>query len=604
MQPVLTIDLTKGVIGTYIITSEWEEDFLGGASLAARILFDQFTVDLDPFSPESSVLVLNGPLSGTAGPSVGRFVICGKSPLTGLWAESNCGGFWGAELRKTGFDGVWITGRSETPKYITIIDNKVEILDATSLWGLDSYQVQDAIKRNHPLSNLRVLGIGPAGEALIPYASILCDHGRVAGRTGLGAVWGSKNLKAIGVKGSGKIPVFDPPIFEQLRSEANHILKNDPLTRMFNELGTGGAAEYFNYLGEQPKLYFSTGELDGADNISGASLSDQILVGKSACHGCVIACGRVVKLEDGEKRKGPEYETLVGFGPNLGLTDMAVITRLGELCDRYGLDVISMSGTLGLALRLAELGIIKSSDAGGLDLSWGKSEVIEECVHLTVKRQGIGRLLALGSRKMAEYYSVPDEAIQVNGLELAYHDPRGASGMAIVYATSPRGACHNQSDYFMVDVGQADPSLNLSFFDRQAGAEKAANVALHQDFRTVNNSLVMCTFANVAPQVVVNLINAVNGYHWELADMIKCGERGWNLKRLINLKLGLHRENEKLPGSIMRPLTNGGAKGYIIPFDDMIKAYYEARDWNPETGYPNSEKLIQLGLNRLAKKNN
>ena len=176
--------------------------------------------------------------------------------------------------------------------------------------------------------------------------------------------------------------------------------------------------------------------------------------------------------------------------------------------------------------------------------------------------------------------------------------------MAIVYATSPRGACHNQSDYFMVDVGQADPSLNLSFFDRQAGAEKAANVALHHDFRTVNNSLVMCTFANVAPQVVVNLINAVNGYHWELADMIKCGERGWNLKRLINLKLGLHRENEKLPGSIMRPLTNGGAKGYIIPFDDMIKAYYEARDWNPETGYPNSEKLIQLGLNRLAKKNN
>ncbi len=495
-----------------------------------------------------------------------------------------------------GWDGVWLTGKAEKPVYLLIQDSRLEIRPADALWGKDTYEVQEIVKKETGIRGVRTLAIGIAGEAQIPYALLLCDHGRVAGRTGLGAVMGSKNVKAVAVKGTGKVPIFDPARYGPRRSAANMALKADPMTSVLNSLGSAGAADYLNYLGEQPKKYFSAGTLDGADNISGASVAETILVGKAACHACVIACGRVVKLEDGEKRKGPEYETLVGFGPNLGLTSPVTATRLGELCDRYGVDVISMSGTIGLAFRLYELGFIGTKDTDGLELAWGNAEAAEACLHLAVKRKGFGKYLALGAKKLAEHFGAPDEAVQVNGLEVAYHDPRGASGMAIVYATSPRGACHNQSDYFLADMGQVDASLGLQFFDRHAGAEKAANVARHQNFRTVNNALVLCVFANVSPETMVDLVNAACGYDWTLDDLLRCGERAWNLKRLINLNLGLTRANDTLPKPLLRAYADGGAAGYVIPFDEMMAAYYEARGWDAESGAPKPEKLRELGL--------
>lgn len=604
MQPILKINLSSGKIETFTIPTEFERDYLGGSALAARLLWDSLTRELDPLSPESPLLVLNGPLSGTAGPTVGRFVVCGKSPATGLWAESNCGGFFGPELRMAGWDGVWITGKAEKPVYLSIRDSQVEIRDAESLWGKDTYAVQEAIQqenRQNGIAGTRVLGIGVAGERMLPFALLLCDHGRVAGRTGLGAVMGSKNLKAIAVKGSGKVPVLDAEAYAPRRAEANRALKNDPLTSVLSSLGSAGAADYLDYLGEQPKKYFSAGVLEGSDKISGASVAESILVGKAACHACVIACGRVVRLEDGEKRKGPEYETLVGFGPNLGLTSPVTATRLGELCDRYGMDTISTSGAIGLAFRLWELGLIGEQDTGGLRLEWGNAEAAEQLIHQTVRREGLGQYLALGTRKMAAHFGAPDEAIQVNGLEVAYHDPRGASGMAIVYATSPRGACHNQSDYFLADIGQVDASLGLEFFDRHAGAEKATNVARHQDFRTVNNALVLCVFANVSPETMLGLVNAACGFDWTLADLLRCGERAWNLKRLINLKLGLTRASDTLPKPLLRAYAEGGAAGFVIPFEEMMAAYYLARGWDAETGVPTAAKLSELCLTWVAK---
>ena len=340
--------------------------------------------------------------------------------------------------------------------YIHSDDGHIEIRDATHLWGEDTYRVQELIKGELGDSGVRVLGIGPAGEALIPFALLLCDHGRVAGRTGLGAVMGSKNLKAIAVRGRHKIPVGRPGAFIPLRSEANRDLKNDSMSRVLFELGTAGAADYFDYLGEMPKKYFTSGVLENSQAISGSSIAGTILTGKSACHACVIACGRVVSLGDGEKRKGPEYETLAGFGANLGITDTHAITRMGELCDRYGMDTISTSGTIGLAFRLFELGIISTKDTGGLQLTWGNSQAASQLIHLIVHREGFGEFLAEGSLALARRFGVEEEAMQVNGLEIPYHDPRGASGMAIVYATSPRGACHNQSDYFLVEIGQTE----------------------------------------------------------------------------------------------------------------------------------------------------
>jgi aldehyde:ferredoxin oxidoreductase len=600
MQPILTINLTTREMGQFSVPAEWERDYLGGASLAARLLYTSLTRDLDPFSPQSPLLFLTGPLTGSAGPAVGRFVVCGKSPATGLWAESNCGGFWGPELRFAGYDGVWITGKAEKPVYLSVTNNRLETRDAAQLWGLDTYEIQSRIKGELGQPGAHVMGIGPGGENGVLFANILCDHGRAAGRTGLGAVMGSKNLKAIAVQGKGKIPLFEVEKYNLLRSAANHALKIDNVSRVLHELGTASGTDYFEYLGSMPKKYYHAGVFENAGKVSGATMAETILAGTSACHACVIACGRVVRLEDGAKRKGPEYETLVGFGPNLLNDNLAAITRLGELCDRYGMDVISTSNTIGLAFRLFEQGIISDKDTGGLALRWGDTEAVEQLIHLTARREGIGAYLAEGSRRFGAHFDAEDEAVQVNGLEVPYHDPRGVSGMALVYATSPRGACHNQSDYFFVDMGQADAELGLEFYERQGGAEKAANVARHQDWCTLCNSLVMCMLANVPAETVVGLINSACGLDWSVSDMLRAGERGWNLKRAINNHLGLSRANDKLPKALLEPYPDGGAAGYKIPFEEMLAAYYAARGWDPATGRPSKEKLLALGLADVA----
>lgn len=600
MQPVLTINLSTKQIGAFDIPQDWERQFLGGASLAARMLYDTLTPQLEALSPEAPLLFLNGPLTGTVGPAVGRFVICGRSPATGLWAESNCGGFWGPELRKAGYDGLWITGQAENPVFLWIDDGEVTIRPAKHLWGLDTYQTQEAVQTELGRSKVRVASIGPAGESLIPFALILCDHGRVAGRTGMGAVMGAKNLKAVAVRGSKQLPLADPTTYQGIRSQANHALKQDNFTQVMHELGTAGAADYFDFLGEMPKKGFSVGMMEGAEDVSGAMVAETILTGMSTCHGCVIACGRVVTLEDGKRRKGAEYETLVGFGPNLWLRSAETATRIGELCDRYGMDSISTSNTISLAFTLFEHGIIDLGDTDGLKLEWGDAEVVEKLVHIIARREGFGALLAQGARALGQRFGAEQYAVQVNGLEVPYHDPRGASGMALVYATSPRGACHNQSDYFLVDIGDAETEIGLAMYSRHAGAEKAANVARHQDWRTIFNALVMCILANVPPQTIVSLINAACGLDWTIEEMMLAGERAWNLKRAINHRLGLKRADDKLPKPLLQPLPDGGAQGYVIPIDEMLSAYYLARGWDPSSGYPTREKLISLGLNWIA----
>lgn len=596
MQPILHIDLTHGTAEPLEIPEAWVADYLGGASLAARLLYERLTADLDPLAPEAPLLILTGPLTGTAGPATGRFVVCGKSPATGRWAESNIGGFWGPELRAAGYDGLLLTGQAPRPTLLWIHGRQVEFRNGTDLWGLDTYEVQEAARRAVGEPRARVLGIGPAGEAGIPFALLLTDHGRVAGRTGLGAVLGAKRVKAIAVRGTQPIPVADPQGYTKLRSRVNRVLRDDNLSQAMRQLGTASGADFFDYLGEMPKKYFRAGTFEGATKVSGAAVAETILVGVSACHACNIACGRVVDLGDGVRRKGPEYETLVGFGPNLLIDDPVAITRLGELCDRYGMDVISLSGTIGLALHLYEQGLISREDTGGLELRWGDPALVERLIHLTVRREGFGALLAQGSRALGRAFNAEEEAVQVNGLEVAYHDPRGASGMALVYATSPRGACHNQSDYFLADIGQVEERLGLQFYDRHAGAEKAANVARHQDWRTMQNGLVMCFFANVPPEDVAALVSAATGRTYAVEDLLTVGERAWNLKRLINLRLGHTRADDRLPRPLLEPLPDGGAAGYRIPFEEMLAAYYQARGWDPATGAPTAATLQRLGL--------
>ena len=601
MQPILKINLSSGASEEFIVEKQWEEDYLGGASLAARLLYSSLTPELDPLSSDAPLLFINGPLTGTAGPTTGRFVVCGKGAATRLWAESNIGGYWGPELRKAGYDGIWLTGRSIEPVYIWLEDGRFVIRKADHLWGKDVYESQILIKEEIGKPNARVAVIGQAGENGVLYASICCDQGRMAGRTGLGAVMGAKNLKGIAVHGTGTIPLAHPERYADLRSRTNRELRQDNEAKTLHEVGTAGAANYSEYMGSLPARYFHQGDFGQVDNVSGSYMAETILAGQSACHACVIACGRVVRLEDGAKRKGPEYETICSFGPNLLIDDLVEITRLGELCDRYGMDTISAGNTIGLAMHLSEMGKITKSDTGGLDLKWGDFIAVRQLIRMIAKREGIGDILAQGSRRLGQVFHAEDEAVQVNGLEVAYHDPRGVSGMALVYATSPRGACHNQSDYSFVDWGHTQDSLGIAYFDRHMQAEKAGNVARHQDWRTFYNSLVMCIFANIDPQAQVDLVNAACGLDWTVQDMMKSGERGWNLKRAINNRLGLNRANDKLPKALLDPFKSGGSAGFTINIDDMLAAYYEARGWDARSGKPSADKLIQLGLEDISR---
>jgi len=414
-------------------------------------------------------------------------------------------------------------------------------------------------------------------------------------------VMGAKNLKAIAVRGTRPIPVFDLAKYKPLRSESNRRLRDDNEAKILREVGTGGAANYAEYLGAMPVKYYSHGSFENIDDISGAKMTEAILVGRSACQGCVIACGRVVKLGDKAKRKGPEHETMVGFGANLLNDNLEAIVDLGELCDRYGMDTISASNTIGLAFHLFQQGLITTKDTGGLALKWGDVDAIEQLVRMIGSREGIGDIMAQGSRFFGAHFGAEEEAVQVNGLEVAYHDPRGVSGMALSYATSPRGACHNQSDYFFVDWGHTQEQIGIEYFSRHAQAEKAANVARHQDWRTMFNAIVMCIFANVEPDVQVKLINAACGLEWTVDDMMKAGERAWNLKRAINNRMGLTRANDKIPKALLEPFPDGGSAGFVPDLEGMLSAYYKARGWDVETGKPSGEKLVELGLEDVAK---
>jgi aldehyde:ferredoxin oxidoreductase len=592
---IATINLSDRIAGWLDIEEATHREFLGGAGLGAKILYPLLTEAIDPFSPEAPLLVLTGPLTGTIGPAVGRYVICAKSPQTGLWGESNVGGYFGPELRAAGFDGLIITGCAEPPVYLWINEGTVTFMDAKDIWGKsDTYETQGAIRKQLKDNRIRIAAIGLAGENRIPFASVLCDHGRLAGRTGMGAVFGAKNLKAIAVRGTGDIPLAEPERYAEIRTEVNRGLRSDPVTLSLRAAGTSSAADYFDYLGEVPKKYFTTSKLEGSDQVTGSAMAETILSGVSACHGCVIACGRKIKLEDGVERKGPEYETIIGFGPNLGINNLPSISEIGELCDRYGMDTISLSNIIGLAFLLYEKGYLPKAVHG--DLEWGNVNTVRSLVHLTARREGFGRVLAEGAASLASTYGAGELAVQVNGLEIPYHDPRGFSGMAVVYLTSPRGACHNQGDYYLVDTGQSMEQIGVDFFDRQGGAEKSASIARNQDWRTVCNSLVLCLLANIEPDDVVRLISSATGFDYDLDKLLQIGERAWNLKRILNYKLGLQQLPDSLPAGLMVPLSDGASSGYVPPVKDLLAAYYEARDWDPVTTMPTKTCLKRLDL--------
>lgn len=609
---LLIVDLSSGTLRDEPLSEKYAAQYIGGAGVAARYLYDAIDAKTDPLGPDNPLIFMTGPLDATAAPSAGRFVVVARSPQTGLYGEANAGNFFGPDLKTAGYDGIIVRGQSPTPVYLLIRNGKAELRDASHLRGKTTYDTGDAIRAELNDQKLTVAAIGPAGENLVKYALILATNSRpgakkgIAGRCGMGAVMGSKNLKAIAVRAgtpAAKIALHDPEAFRAAVRPAIEMLPDDNITQVWRAVGTSGSIDYLGLLGDMPAKYWTHGTFD-FEKISGNTLAETILTGYSTCHACMVACGRVVARAAGHDLphgEGPELETLISFGSLMLNDDLGMVTYIGSQCDALGLDSISAGSTIAFATFLHEQGITPAAD--GFDLHWGDPQQALRLVQMIARREGIGDALAEGSKRLGERYGVEGLAVQVNGLELAMHDPRALSGMALVYATSPIGASHNQSEYYIVDAsGKTVEELNIVALDRFETKEKAANVARHQDWRAVSASLVQCIFPNPPVKNMVEMIAAATGYDIALDNVLSYGERMWDLKRALNIKLGYNaRANEKLPGLLLKPLAEGGTEGHTVELEPMLREYYAVRDWDWATGKPSRAKLLALGMPEIAK---
>jgi aldehyde:ferredoxin oxidoreductase len=597
MGRILRVDLSQGRLWDEALNEDYARNYVGGSGLAARYLYDMLNADTDPLGPENPLFFLTGPLVGTSMTSAGRYSVCARSPLTGIWGEANSGGFFGPELRSAGYDGVLITGKAERPVWLSIVDGQAELHEAGDLWGCDIYETQTRLREILKDSRLRVVTIGLAGENLVKLAGIANDHGRFAARTGLGAVMGSKNLKAIAVRGTAKVPLYAPDEFKDITKQILAFYKDDFPAQSLRAYGTAGYVNLSHMLGDLPIRYFQLGEHTLADNLSGVDMTEKFLTRNTACHKCVIACGRETQSTayNDPKVDGPEYETVGALGSLLMIFDLDAVIHAGHLCNIYGLDVISMGVTLGLACELFERGLLTTADTGGLEIRYGDAEMVFRLIELTARREGFGAVLAEGNAALAERAGVPELSATVNRLEVPMHEPRAYLGMAVTYALSPRGACHMEGDMFSLDLGQSNvEDVGLEPGERHDNTvEKGRIAARLQAWRNLYNSLTLCQFENPGVQLLLAAVNAATGWGLESEDLMTLGKRIVNIKRLLNFKLGLTKANDRLPDLLLKPLREGGAAGQMPDMPALLAGAYAEFGWDTETGYPLEDLLLR-----------
>lgn len=611
MGKLLVVDLTNGQLEDEPIDPGLATDFVGGAGYAARYLYHELGPDTDPLGPDNVLMFMTGPLVGTRAPSCGRHEVCALSPQTGIWGESNSGGFWGPELKRAGYDGVVIRGRASGPVWLSIVEGRPPALhDAAALWGLDTYRTQQRLRDELGDEKVRVACIGPAGENQVLYAAVMNDHGRAAGRTGMGAVMGSKNLKAIAVRGRLRVPLAEPDTFRQVAKEARQVVLDDFSTQVYCQMGTASFVDMSIMWGNMPNKYWTQPRFEEATNLSGIAMMETILKRPVPCYGCAVACGREVSLADtaygdadtlldGGVVDGPEYETVAMLGSMLLVDDLPGVAYAGHLCNLYGMDTISAGSAISLAYLLYERGVLTPADTGGLPLEWGNVETAHTLLEMIAHRQGLGDLLAEGTQRFATRCGAADLAVHVNGLEPPAHDPRAVSGMGLVYATSPRGACHMQGDQYIVEMGLTLPEVGIVPGSRFASRGKARVVAHLQDWRTLYNSAIMCVFVNPTAPLLARLLAAATGGPTDVESWQRAGERIFHLKRAFNNRLGVRRGNDRLPERMLLPMANG-TQGRRPRMDILLSEYYRQRDWDWETGRPSADKLEELGLGDVA----
>jgi aldehyde:ferredoxin oxidoreductase len=582
---ILEINLTTGQIQTFPLDKEMARLFLGGRGLGMRLLWDLVGVEVAPLEPDNVLIFATGPLTASGAQTSNRFSVTTKSPLTGTGLDANSGGWWGMRFKRTGHDVLIVRGKAARPSLIEITPEGVAIQDAAHLWGKTVLETTAALGQNNNMRN--ILCIGPAGENLSLMAAIMNDGHRSLARGGVGAVMGSKNLKAIVAVGTEKNQASDPEQFKFMLYETGKIIKQSPLTsKALPQFGTAVVMNVINEIGALPTRNFQQSQFEYAEAISGERLTETILVKKQACWACPIACTRVTKTERMEG-EGPEYETTWAFGAQCGIDNLELIAEANYICNDLGLDTISTGSTIGCAMEMAERGLIVS------DLRFGRADLLHETIRDIAYRRNLGAELADGSYRFADKYGAPELSMSAKKLELPAYDPRGMQGQGLLYATSNRGGCHMRGNMLGPEV-LALPRL----VDRFATQGKAGIVAVHQDTAAAVDSLVVCKFTNLAAteEHLARLLTAVTGQSYNAQDLSQVGERVWNLERLYNLRENFSAADDTLPDRLLNvPVADGPSAGFTVNLGPMLQEYYDFRGWD-ENGVPMPEKLAELEL--------
>ncbi len=589
---LLRVNLTEGTVSSESLDIDMAKKFVGGRGLGTKMLYDDGIATVDPLSKENKLLYLTGPMTGTASPTAGRYMVVTKSPLTGMIASSNSGGIWGAMLKYAGWDGVVVEGASEKPVYLHIRDDVAELLPADEYMGMQSEKLDDLLKEKH--GKCSVLCIGPAGENKSLLACIMNDKDRAAGRSGVGAVMGSKNLKAISVAATKRsVAVADAAALKAASSESNAIIKANGVTGQgLPTFGTAVLVNIINNIGTFPTRNWQESYFEQGEDISGENLKENHIVRQSFCHRCPIGCGRVIKMGD-KIVGGPEYEPIWAYGANCGINDLAAINEANFWCNEYGLDAISTPCTIAAAMELYQQGLISDEECDGVPLVWGDSKVIIEWT----KRMGEGKLplaklMADGSYRLCEHYGRPDFSMSVKKQELPAYDARGIEGIGLTYATSNRGGCHVRGYTIAPEVIGLPEQL-----DRTSAEGKAFWCKIFQDLTAVIDSMGLCLFSSFAlgaPQYV-NMLNAASGTEHTVESLLEAGERIYNIERLFNKAAGMKPEDDCLPKRLLEePIPNGPSKGMVSKLSVTLPQYYEARGW--VDAFPTEETLKRLDL--------
>lgn len=594
---ILRVDLTTGRTYDQEISKEDEKMYLGGRGLAAKILYEENRPRVDAFDPENRLIFMAGPYTGTSGSFTAFYNVTTKGPLTGAILSAHSGGHWGPMLRRTGFDGIVFKGKANKPTYLLITDAGPELRNASDLWGKSTFETIDILEERHQKAKAAV--IGPAGEKLVRFAAIMNDHHRAAGRGGVGAVMGSKNLKAVVVHGTKEVPQADPEKLKETFRTATATVKEK--SQAFMKYGTSMVVGITGKAGAIPTRNLQTGYFPEYEKIGGDSLVNGHKTKDTACARCPLHCGNMTKAEKDYKAEteGPEYETLAMFGSNLGNSNLESIIMANRTCNEYGMDTISCADTIACAYELYEKGILTDKDTGGLKLTWGDHRVMNKLVEMTGRREGLGKLIGEGSRRLAAKYGpeAAKYAMNVKGMEFPGYDPRGIQGMSLAFATSPRGACHLRATMYV-------PELFQGVLDRFTVKGKAKTLKDLQELFTVLDAMVLCkfgarnAFGNDWNNIVM-LVNAATGHGYTVDELKRVGARIWTVERLFNLREGLTKKDDTLPERLFTvPIHDGPSKGAVVnksDFDRELEEYYRLWGWTAE-GVPTPESLTALGI--------